>query len=458
LPVRDARAGTTFAGPPAAPSVAPPLRGHYTIRAKSWNEFREGVDIRLDLALIHDLAALARNTFEGGLVDGHRGYRTKTENLYCGFIELISQNLRQSKKRRGERAHARLRLSFGRRSAFRSGSAVLKWDSATSGNSKFPAPCVVVNPPAALLGVRNAILWGTGKQYHVADFPGPLSIKSVVRGSALWSTSEADRIVDEGSYLVLNSGQSYSITIDAHETVETFCLFFRRGIAEDVSRVKSSDPTSLLDNLDNAASDAILLSNPGANAGSYSSQPGARLEFFETLHTHDSDVSPLIRRIYARLKDKTASDAWLEDQFLGVAAALSRVHAEADKRASRIPAKKHSTRVELYRRLLRGKDYMDSFSGGQVHLDKVAHQACLSPYHFHRLFHQVFRETPNQYLQRKRLATAKRLLERGEQSITNICLEVGFESITSFSGLFRRNFGCSPREYRLRNLALRQSH
>jgi AraC family transcriptional regulator len=327
-----------------------------------------------------------------------------------------------------------------------------------SGDSLILAPRVIVNPPAALLGVRNAVLWGTGKQYHVADFPGPLSIKTVVRGSALWSTSEAHRIVDEGNYLVLNSGQTYSITIDSHETVETFCLFFRRGIAEDVCRIERSDPTSLLDNLHDAAGDATFRSNSGANAGSYSSQPGACLGFFETLRMHDGDVSPLIRRIYARLKDKTASDAWLEDQFLGVAAALSRVQAEADKRASRIPAKKLSTRVELYRRLLRGKDFMDSFSGGQVHLDNVANQACLSRYHFHRLFHQVFRETPNQYLQRKRLATAKRLLERGEQSMTNICLEVGFESITSFSGLFRRNFGCSPREYRSRNLALRQRH
>jgi AraC-like DNA-binding protein len=94
--------------------------------------------------------------------------------------------------------------------------------------------------------------------------------------------------------------------------------------------------------------------------------------------------------------------------------------------------------------------YMDSFFGDQVRLAEVASEACLSPYHFHRLFREVFRETPNQYLQRKRLANARQLLERGEQGVTDICLEVGFESITSFSALFRRSFGCSPREYRFR--------
>ena len=56
---------------------------------------------------------------------------------------------------------------------------------------------VAINPPAAWLGARNAILWGKATQYRVANFRGPLSIKSVVRGSARWSTSEAERIFHE---------------------------------------------------------------------------------------------------------------------------------------------------------------------------------------------------------------------------------------------------------------------
>jgi len=223
-----------------------------------------------------------------------------------------------------------------------------------SDSSEMPAPCILVNPPAASLGVRNAILWGKGKQYYIPDFPGPLSIKTVVRGSAVWSTSEADRLVDEGSYLVLNSGQPYTLTIDSHETVETFCLFFRRGTAEDVYRVQASDSTPLLD-------DPLGEANGGSNdvggsSGSTVTGSGAPFEFFQTLHAHDDIVSPIIWRLYGRLKDKTASGPWLEDQFLEVAAALVRVQGEASKRAAMIPAKKRSTRLELYRRLLRGKE------------------------------------------------------------------------------------------------------
>lgn len=181
--------------------------------------------------------------------------------------------------------------------------------------------------------------------------------------------------MDETCYLVLNSKQSYSITIDSLATVETFCLFVRNGLVEDVSRVTESGPTRLLDNPVPGASHA---SESAARADN-SSSLGTSVEFFETLHAHDAVVSPLIQRIYARLKDNTASDLWLEDQFLGVAGALCKLRREADKDAELIPAKKYSSRMELYRRLLRGKDYMDSFSGAPVHLGEVAENACLFP-------------------------------------------------------------------------------
>ena len=285
----------------------------------------------------------------------------------------------------------------------------------------------MINPTASQIGGVNAILWGRAKQYHVAEFPGPLSIKSVVRGSGVWETAEAERVVDTASYLVLNAGRPYSITIDAQKIVETFCLFFHAGFAEDVNRVESGAPMALLDE---------------------SPDSGAPLEFFETLHPHDAEVSPLLRRMRQRISDKSATAAWLEDQFFAVARAMLKVRGRSEKQAARIPAKKMSTRQELYRRLLRGKDYLDSFFAGEVQLHHAAGAACVSPYHFHRLFREVFNETPNQYLQRRRLIQARRLLASTDQSVTEICLAVGFESMTSFSALFRRTFGYSPREYR----------
>jgi AraC-like DNA-binding protein len=220
------------------------------------------------------------------------------------------------------------------------------------------------------------------------------------------------------------------LTIDARETVETFCLFFRAGFVEDVNRVESGAPEALLD-------------EPAELGNRHTA-----LEFFETLHVHDRAVSPLLREIYARVKAKCATDAWLEDRLFEVAKALRKVQIRMQQQMTRVPAKKMSTRTELYRRLLRGKDYMDSFFAGEIQLRDAAGAACVSPYHFHRLFHEVFHETPNQYLQRKRLTQARELLRNCDRDVMEISLDIGFQSSTSFSALFRRSFGCSPREYR----------
>jgi hypothetical protein len=54
-----------------------------------------------------------------------------------------------------------------------------------------PEARVLVNPTGTQIGAANAIIWGRAKQYHVAEFPGPPSIKSAVRGSGVWGTAEA---------------------------------------------------------------------------------------------------------------------------------------------------------------------------------------------------------------------------------------------------------------------------
>jgi AraC family transcriptional regulator len=304
-----------------------------------------------------------------------------------------------------------------------------------------PEARVLINPNGPQLGTANAIIWGRARQYHVAEFPGPLSIKSVVRGSGVWGTAEAERVVDSKSYLVLNAGRPYSLTIDAREIVETFCLFFRPGFVEDVHRVETRDAGALLD--EPFASERAEGKFDSANGNG-----GSRVEFFETLHGHDALVSPLLKRMHARVKEGAATQEWLEDQFSAVARAMLRVRGRSEKQAARIPAKKLSTRLELYKRLLRGKDFLDSFHAEELPLNEVARTACVSPYHFHRLFREVFGETPNQYLQRKRLERARDLLKNTDRGVTEISLDVGFESSTSFSALFRRTFGYSPREYR----------
>ncbi|MEM9531651.1 MAG: helix-turn-helix transcriptional regulator [Pseudomonadota bacterium] len=97
-------------------------------------------------------------------------------------------------------------------------------------------------------------------------------------------------------------------------------------------------------------------------------------------------------------------------------------------------------------RLCKARDQLRSVD--QPSLDEVAKSAAMSRYHFIRQFKAVFGETPVQFRTRVRLERAKQLLAHSSDSITAICMAVGFSSLGSFSALFSRRFGRSPSAFR----------
>jgi len=103
---------------------------------------------------------------------------------------------------------------------------------------------------------------------------------------------------------------------------------------------------------------------------------------------------------------------------------------------------------ELYQRIVSAKLFIDDNFHEAIDLDKIANQACLSRFHFHRLFTKVYKKTPHQYVTQKRIDKAKALLNTHQLTVTEVCNEVGFESIGSFSILFKKEIGFAPTYYR----------
>ena len=99
-------------------------------------------------------------------------------------------------------------------------------------------------------------------------------------------------------------------------------------------------------------------------------------------------------------------------------------------------------------RLCRARDYLASRFDRRTTLHNVAREASLSPFYFNRLFTQVFSETPHEFLTRLRIERAKTLLLADNRSITDICFDVGYESLGSFSSRFRSRTGLSPAAFR----------
>lgn len=103
---------------------------------------------------------------------------------------------------------------------------------------------------------------------------------------------------------------------------------------------------------------------------------------------------------------------------------------------------------DLYRRLWRARRLIDDRFDCPLNLDAISSAACFSRYHFIRLFKRAFNRTPHQYLTEKRIERAKELLVSSRLSVTDVCFEVGFQSLGSFSTLFHKRVGTSPIIYR----------
>ena len=81
-------------------------------------------------------------------------------------------------------------------------------------------------------------------------------------------------------------------------------------------------------------------------------------------------------------------------------------------------------------------------------LEDLSLEADLSAWHFLRAFRTAFGETPHDFLTRIRIERAKTLLTVTSRPVTEICFDVGFSSLGSFSTLFRREVGMSPADFR----------
>ncbi len=100
-------------------------------------------------------------------------------------------------------------------------------------------------------------------------------------------------------------------------------------------------------------------------------------------------------------------------------------------------------KVYLYKRIVQAKLFIDSNYADKIDLDNISDEAYFSKFHFIRIFKSIYCKTPHQYLISVRIEKALELL-REAKPVSEVCFLVGFDSVTTFSGLFKRTVGVSP--------------
>jgi AraC family transcriptional regulator len=284
-----------------------------------------------------------------------------------------------------------------------------------------------LNPRSRDLPHCSAVLNGHGRRYEVNDYRTTLSLKSVVRGAARYDTPQGHYLLTPDSFLILNDGQRYSLQFDGRAQTETLCPFFQPGFLEQAVATLTVSTERQLDDIE--------LTAPA-------------LDFCERLYPKTGPVARVLADLQAGVRGPQASATRLEDCMYALARVLAGLRLEARGEAEKFPGLRPGTRVELYRRLYRGRDFLLSCYDRPLTVAAAARVAGLSPFHFQRMFKLAFGRTPMQFLQEVRLEAARGMLVHTGDNITSVCMAVGFESLGSFSWLFRQRFGVSPRAFR----------
>jgi AraC family transcriptional regulator len=284
-----------------------------------------------------------------------------------------------------------------------------------------------INAPCPVHKWPNMIIHNRTKNAYYPFHTGPLTLKFSLKGEEYFATKERSYRVTPLTYLILNNGQKYSARIQSETEVETISVFFKPKFAEEVL-------TSLI----SGDEDILGETNP----------PEQPVNFIEMLYEHDSTLYPFVFKFRMAAKVGYDDQQWLDEELYMLLKCLLEIHRKVGLDIHRIPAVKKSTRVEAYRRITKAKDYIDDNFSKDIKIEDAAREACMSPFHFLRLFKTIFEETPYQYITRNRINKAFNLILRTDMPITEVCFEVGFSSLSSFSWLVKQKYGMSPEAMR----------
>lgn len=109
---------------------------------------------------------------------------------------------------------------------------------------------------------------------------------------------------------------------------------------------------------------------------------------------------------------------------------------------------KSSTSETYRKRFLKVVDYMHEHISENLDVNTLAEVACMSPYHFHRIYRQMAQETVNATVRRLRLQAAASDLIRTDLSLESIARRMAYSSHEAFSRAFLKEFGETPGDYR----------
>jgi AraC family transcriptional regulator len=281
-------------------------------------------------------------------------------------------------------------------------------------------------------GFPSVIIHTSVKKCFRPDIKGPVSFFLNIRGNSFCSIDRQTTRIDEDNYFISNRSQLYTLQVEEGSgSTETFNIHFGDFFSESVLNALTTPTDRILD----AGTEKQL----------------TPFLFFNQLHRRDATFNALIRTILTTNKETGFNKLRFEEQLTALLSYHLQQHRHIAEMVNNLPPVRKTTRIELYKRLSRAMDVLRSGFCGEISLDQLAAEACISKYHFLRLFRMAYGLSPYQYIQHLRLEKARALLTDSVIPITDLAGLLGFDNSQSFSRLFFQRTGLYPTQYRLQS-------
>lgn len=276
---------------------------------------------------------------------------------------------------------------------------------------------------------KNRIYYSEVYEYFNTEAFRNFSVKLALQGTVNYKTEHQEFKLGPDTFL-LTSKQKGSVSIDSSTVVKTLFIDIQQEtIDEAISLLKAGSHYDF-DNL---------------QAGYFFST-----DFFENIYPLKNDpLGRELKRLAVAVNNNIINPT--EETFLQLAEKVVLHELENYKSLNNLKSVRSSTKKELLRRLLQGKEFIDDNFLKNPGIAEIVRHCNMSPFHFFRSFKQAFGYSPYQYIITKRLEYAQSLIRTGH-SFTSIAAQCGFADLFTFSKAFKKLYGVSPSDYKIKKL------
>lgn len=252
-----------------------------------------------------------------------------------------------------------------------------------------------------------------------------LSLNFNLDGSQTYFAGNREYQISPDKFLLINQGQSFKTFARSKSTDRMVTIAFKVGLAEQIYGSLSKSHEQLLDHPETTTAQS--------------------LRFFEKTYSTDSFLN---QTVLSLLHDEIANPDpdRLNEKLESILTHILVLQKGVQREVSSINKVRASTRAEIYRRLHWALEYLQNHYRNDISIDQLASQACLSSFHFKRLFKEYFRDSPYQYIKKLRIQKSAELLHTG-MPVHEVCKAVGWSDASSFIRLFKKVMYTTPHQF-----------